>query len=1392
MTEPDLVKTLASYVPTWVARQLAANPQLPTEPKAERFQAAVLFADISGFTPLAEQLSARGPAGAEELTRILNAYFGQLIDLVLALGGDVLKFAGDGALALWPATEEDLAVATRRAAQCSLAFQMMLHNYEAVEGVRLSMRIGIAAGEVVAASFGGLRGRWEFLIAGQPLIQMGEANRLAKPGEVVLSSQAHALVQEHCIGQILPGGGIRLQDVRVPLPLRPPAPLALAPEMMQALRCYVPGAILSRLDAGQTDWLAELRRVTVLFVNLPAVPTALEIGQIIMHSLQTILYRYEGSVRQFMVDDKGATLIAVLGLPPLAHEDDAARGVQTAIEMSSELRRLGLRGAIGVTTGQVYCGLIGNERRREYAIIGDVVNLSARLMGAAGRGSEKEHLLILCDEATYRAARARIEFEALPEITVKGKAQPLPVYRPVGRKKPTLRPRAALVGRTQERILLADALQALLVKRAGQVILLEGEAGIGKSRLVQELYRQAEAFRVTSFYGAGNAIEYSTPYYAWRDIFTQLLELGIPASLQTSQQRILGLLEGVQPGLGQLAPLLNPILQVEFPDNELTAQMSGQVRADNTIDLLLRLLQNAAGQSPTVIILEDAQWIDTASWGLAALVSQRVQPVLLTVSTRPLGAGWQLKADPPPEYQQLLDSPGACHIRLGELEDEAIIDLVSQRLGAARLSEPLVNLMMSKAEGHPFFAEELAYALRDGGLIQIVDDECRLAQGVSDWRAVEFPHTVQGAITSRIDRLRPAEQLTLKVASIIGRVFDTQLLCDIYPIEGDKAHLMDYLRHLEQLDLISRLSPECPPDEPAPREYAFKHAITRDVTYNLMPYSQRQSLHRAAALWHERAHPERFYYGVLVHHWTQAGDVPKALDYLERAGQEALRNGAHQEAVHLFNEALALDGQQLLAERQPVLRRARWERLLGEAYWDAGNVTASYMQARQAMESLGQNPPATRAGLLASLAKQMLAQAAHRLWPAYFVGRKQGDAWLLELGRMYYRLEMIHYMYNQPWQSLNAILNSLNLAESANPQSLELAFNYVGACIAFGVLALHPLAQVYRRLAQAAAQTMNSLPARAYMLEMTGLYDLGLARWDKAKAELDEAIALYDQLGNWHSWGESLNMRGLLDYYRGVFAGLLEIGEKEYNLGSQRSNVQMQTWGLNFKGMHAAQLGQFDQAIHFLESSWDLLTQHNLDRITAILNRGVLAVACLRQGKLRTAREVVYNVAQFIERTMPIWVVSFDGYAAMAQVQLALWENAQSNRPGSKTDPRSHHPNLEPGISNLKSNAHKACQSMRGYARVFSIGRPRAALYQGWYDWLDSNPSGARRAWRKSIEQARKLDMPYEEGLAQYELGRHAAGAEGRQHLAAAAEIFEQVGAVYDLGQAKSLLAGME
>ncbi|NNJ12887.1 AAA family ATPase [Chloroflexales bacterium ZM16-3] len=925
------LEDLASYVPALILRRMAADMGTTMSPSVERFPAAALFADLSGFTALTEQLSLHNPAGTEELTQILDLYFGHLVRVVAAHGGDVVKFAGDGLLALWYG-DEGLPQLAQRAMQCGLSVQMMMSPevWGSFDGTRapapLKMRVGVGAGDVTTMHIGGIFGRWELLVTGEPVEQTSMAEAQARPGDVVIAAEAWPLVAECCVGEPLPSGAVRLGSLTDYLPMRGLETPLLRADMADVLRSYLPKAILARMDAGQTAWLAEQRQVTVLFVNLPGLraDTPLRQAQKLMRTIQSMLYRFEGSISRLGTDSKGPTLVAALGLPPLSHENDPERGVRAALAIQSALADMGFACAIGVTTGDALCGAVGCAARREYTMMGLIVNRSARLMqAAAAQAAHDGGAALLCDAATAHATHHALRFERLPPLALKGVSELVPVYRPLSDEAAQQRqgPDAhtgALIGRARELAMIETMVGDLSQHGHGGTMLIEGDEGIGKTRLIEALHAAARGAGLPVFAGAGSPVD-AAPYGAWRSIFGALIPTDGHAERAGWAAETLG------EELAPLAPLLRAVLYIDLEDTSITAQMDGQVRADNTRDLLVRLLAQATRSSPLVITIEDSQWLDASSWALLLAAAERVDRLLLAIAARPM-------PDTPPEYQRLAYLPDTRRVQLSGLEPEQVRDLLAQRLEVDSVPREVWQLIASRSRGNPFFSEELLHTLRDSGLILVSGRESHVVAGAGDplhvLNSVRLPSTVQGLITSRIDRLSPAQQLTLKVASVIGQGFTLSTLSAIHPVERDPGRLVDQLFTLQQagLVLIESFDPEL--------AYTFKHAVAAEVAYNLMSFRQRRQLHRSLA--------ERYEAGgegvtaanaaQLAYHWRQANDLPRAMGYLAMAGEQALRAGAYSEAGGFLREAIQIAEGLPGAAAPDLATRARWEQQLGEAH----------------------------------------------------------------------------------------------------------------------------------------------------------------------------------------------------------------------------------------------------------------------------------------------------------------------------------------------------------------------------------------------------------------------------------------------------------------------------
>ena len=1401
MTNPALAEVLASYVPKLIQKRVIADPAPIESPVSEEIQAAILFADISGFTRLTEQLAEKGPAGVETIANILNEYFGKLINIVHNYGGDVVKFAGDAVIAVWniasdTGTSDAVSRAeqwqwTMRAAECALEIRELLSNYK-VENANLYLKLALSTGAIKTAHVGGVFNRWEFLLAGNPLVEVGLANSLAQADDIVISPSAWRLIRndseaeplEFELRDAIAQGG-RLKSLNKPSSIFSTHEEPFLPDGVESsLRPYIPGAIINRLTAGQSSWIAELRRATVLFVNLPDIDerTPLAESQNVARLIQRSVYRYEGSINKISVDDKGITIVAAMGLPPFSHEDDPARGLQAALMIRKELSNLKTRSNIGVATGRIFCGSIGNDSRREYTTIGNAVNLSARLMGAAGKQDElvsKYEIPILCDRATFDAAKDVVEFESLPRQQLKGRSEPVEAFHPVDLKKSVIRPATEMIGRQEEKALIANALQELSRGTPQQTLIVQGEAGIGKSRLFEDLVRQAETLQVRMCTASGDPIEKSNPYHVWRPIFNKVFDIDELSNKSRSAEdtrelileRVESTLEKIDPELVRYAPLLDAVLSVNIPDNELTTAMTGEIRGGNIRELLTRILSFEAARDPLLIVLEDLHWFDSASWTLLVDVQIKVQPVLLALNTRPL-------PDPVPlQFKQLLDHPEARLVKLEAMMLDDVEALVCQRLGVKSVPPMIGRLIREKSEGHPFFAEELAYALRESGILVIRDQVCDVDPRFQNFEEVSLPDTLQAAIINRIDSLDASQQLTLKVASVIGRIFTFRVLEAVHPIEADRPQLPDYMESLTRLSL-TMVESELPD-----LAYIFKHAVTQEVAYNLMLYSQRRKLHQAVAEWIEQAHSDNLdaYYTLLAHHWSQAAEVQdvvaneltiqKAVDYLEKAGEQAMQNHANKEAIQFFVQALEWDARLQKPEnkkaiRKRNMRRAHWHSRIGLAHYGLGSLPECDKNIREALLLLDSPIPSSTTQFALGLIPQIVRQVSHRYFPSRHIGKVHGEdrEVVLEVARQYELMSRIYFYSNETLPIMYTVLRFLNEAEKAGT-SPELAVAYSSMGVLAGFAQLHKLAETYVERGVATGSEVNQLSNRITVNVVTSAYNITVGKWKEVREKADEAKAICEQLGDYRQWGDCVAMMGEGAFISGDLQYSMEIEKVLLEDARRRRSPLHQCWGLLGVAMNNIRLGKEADAIPMLEDALEILSE-TPNLVSSIVTNGQLALACFSTGEYEHALELANKVLELSDGLSPT-VYSMDvGFAAVAEVYFEMWEKALRD-------------NETADAAKYQSLAEKAIKRLLSFRGVFPIGEPDLHYYQGWFDWLTGKQPQALRSWQKGLDAAIRYNMRYEEGLIRLKLAmaivNDPAAREG--HLDKAISIFEEMDA---------------
>jgi class 3 adenylate cyclase/tetratricopeptide (TPR) repeat protein len=928
------METLATYIPIDRYRAIVQNKSLP-----EHTRGAALFVDVSGFTPLTETLLNKlGPRrGAEELTHQLNQVYDALIPKIHAYQGSVITFSGD-ALICWFDGDDGL-----RAVACGLALQHIIERVgtnETPSGVvvSLAMKVAIAAGSVRRLLIGDPLIQVMDVIAGATLDRVSAAEQHAQKGEVLLdAATAHMLGSRIQIAEwrTNPDTGeafARIERLTHPLPATAWPALDMPPVALHLdTRAWVLPPLYERLSSGQEQFLAEIRPAVVLFLRFGGIDyhQDAEAGAHLdayIRWVQNVLAKYEGFLLQVIMGDKGSYLYASFGAP-LAHDDDSARAVAAALdllELPPELSYIhGIQA--GISRGLMHAGAYGSSTRHTYGVLGDEVNLAARLMARAEPGQ------ILVTGRIAHSIEHIYHLTPGDMLQLKGKKDPVPVSLVLGRRQtklqgPTAQFPDALIGRDAE-LAAFDAALAQSQRGSGQIVRLEGVAGIGKSHLTAAFGERAQRQRVRVVLGACQSISRNIAYAPWRQIFETLLNVGEQrpggqASADSQEQiaRLEAQIAGWNPDWLLRLPLLGDLLGLPIPDNATTATFDPRLRQEALFALVIDLLRTWSHDQPMLLLLEDVHWIDEASRDLTLALSRVIgsMPVLLTLVHRPP------VQENRPILPELLAMSAHHYLPLGELTPEAVTVMVTERLRAPA-SALTLSLVQSQAQGNPFFIEELLDALRESGkLIQHSDGTWGLADSVihalseaqcivkndageavlaanASLSAAEIgiPDSIHGIVLSRLDRLPEEYKVTLKVASVIGRIFDVAVLAQVHPARPERGALIEQIRECEIRD-FTRL--ELPPPH---LTYIFKHSVTQEVAYETLLESQRRDLHSAVGATLERLQPDAV--EQIAYHYSRSGVRDKTLFYLDKAAHKTQREHANETALSYYNQALALE-----------------------------------------------------------------------------------------------------------------------------------------------------------------------------------------------------------------------------------------------------------------------------------------------------------------------------------------------------------------------------------------------------------------------------------------------------------------------------------------------------
>jgi adenylate cyclase len=1160
------METKIAYIPMDRCQALAQGIDLP-----HRTFGAALFADISGFTPLTEALlKAYGPRrGPEELTRQLNLIYDALVSEVHRYGGSVIALSGD-AITCWLDGDNGL-----RAIACGLAMQQAMGQFAVLKipsggTVSLAMKAAVATGPVRRFLVGDPEIQYIDVLAGATLDRMAAAEHHASKGEVVVAPEVlaqlkhtlrvTALRTDPDVGQsfaIIAG----LDEVVSPHPWPNQEPILNEDQV----RPWLLPPVYERLQAGKGEFLAELRPAVVLFLSFDGIDydgdeaagTKLDAY---LRWVQTILARYEGYLLQLTVGDKGSYLYTAFGAP-IAHEDDALRAASAALELQHLPATLDFINnvKIGISQGQIFTGAYGGTMRRTYGVMGDDVNLAARLMQAAAPGQ------VLVSYTARQATADTFTWESLPPLKVKGKAQPVVAFSLSGRKEQhTIHLQAPnyvlpMVGREAELAVIEQKLTQALAGH-GQIIGIMAEAGMGKSRLVAEVIRMAGNHQMIGYGGECQSYGTNISYLVWQPIWRSFFGLDPGWNLSEQVSELERQLRLIDPALAPRLPLLGAVLNLSIPDNDLTSSFDAKLRKTSLESLLVDCLRARAQKNPLFFVLEDLHWLDPLSHDLLEEIARAIAdlPVLLVLAYRPLDVQ-RLQAPRVSLMSYFTEIPLADFTLQ---EAERLITLKLQKFFGTQMamSPGLVQRITARAQGNPFYIEELLNYLQDQGF------------DPHDGEALEqiaLPTSLHSLILSRIDRLSETQKSLVKIASVIGRLFRAAWLWGVYPELGDPAQIKADLETLGQLELT-------PMDSPEPElTYLFKHVITQEVAYESLPYATRALLHEQLGWFIERVYSRKIeqYIDLLAFHYEHSQNEAKKREYLRRAGEAAQAAYANEAAISYYQRLLPL----LSTEEQVPVMLKLGEVLQLVGRWDeAGEL---YRQNLSLAEQLDDR--LARARCRTAMGELFRKQGLYTEASAWF---EQAKTTFEELGDKAGVAQVLHYSGHLAGQQGDyQASDSLYQESLAIRRELGDQANIASLLSNLGVNAYEQgnyeaALEPYQKGLEIRRQLGNKW-AIAISLSNLGILAMDQGDYSQARSQIEEAVTLQREVGDRHQLAIMLDNLANVTRAQGDY----ETARSLYTESLAISRVLGDKWLLAYlledMGGLAARQGQAERAL---------------------------------------------------------------------------------------------------------------------------------------------------------------------------------------------------------------------
>ena len=979
---------------------------------------------------------------------------------------------------------------------------------------------------------------------------------------------------------------------------------AAGPLASASASTYTPRHLVEKILSVRSALEGERKQVTILFCDIvESTRLAERLDPEAMHELMDralrlmaeAVHRYEGTVNQFLGDG----LMALFGAP-IALEDHALRATEAALAIletlrgySEQLRQkhgVEIRLRIGLNTGLVVVGRIGDDLRMDYTAVGDATNLASRMQSLAAPGT------ILASDTTHRLIAGYVRSEALGSMPIKGRDEAVPVFRILGRRRARKRFEVMaergltpLTGRRRELELLRDCL--VRIKRGhGQAVAIVGEAGVGKSRLLYEFRRSLEGERVTWLEGHCVAYGKAAPYLPVLEVLRANFAVEEGDNPLQIEEKLRQGARQLEAGVEWIVPFLADLLTSH--EGRTLKDLTPKEKRKKTFEAIRTLTAAGAQRRPLVIVQEDLHWIDKTSEDYLSFFVDSLAglPALLVTTHRP---GYSVRWADKTYYTQ---------IALGLLEQRDVETMVASIVGSGGVPDDLLRLVREKAEGNPLFVEEITTSLQERGVLVRTN-------GGMTWAgkaAVEFPTTIQDIIRARLDRLEDPVKRTVQTAAVIGREFGLSLLTRISEISEE---VEGYLQELTHLELIyeKRFFPEM--------EYVFKHAVIQDVAYQSLLLQRRKDLHTAIGAAIEDLYADRLddAAAILTYHYARSHRPDRAVRYALLAGDRAARLFAHTEATTYYLEALALARS---LEVSPESCRGQIDAMLklaavGVTRQDLERDRTHLESARQLAEQIEDEP---------RLAKVL-----------YWLGR-------------------IHYVVVKPEAALAYARQSLEIAERLGDDDLAaLPVNLMGR-LHYQCSQFAEAARMQERSIEQMRRTGNK-NEEATAAGFAGLVLGLLGEFGRAIVHADEGLRLAREIRNPFAEAANRNYRGTIFDQRGEWTRAIEEYEEGARLATEAGDLFRLYIIWWWKGRAHSMAGDPTTGKALLEESLTL-SERIGTRFGFAIQKTELAVCFLALGNAARAIDLCREAIPVAQESGEEWALAL-AYRTLAEALAA-------------------------------------------------------------------------------------------------------------------------------------------